>query len=673
MNESATGPVDRSQGLWVKLGNAAELLERDPQRADQLARDVLRVIPAQQQALMLLVSAYRTLGDVSGARVALEALAQKSPQLAAIQYELGALLVANGKTDEAIRVLTKVVELEPKHPNAWGLLADALLASGDTNAAADAYIRQFESNLLDLKTLESVASLGVEHGEVAVKVLREFLMLRPTDIAALNTLGRVCMELNLLEDAERLFARIIDLAPDFSEAVQNYHAALSQQMKWETQLKDFNRLLELNPDDPDTLSGKALVLSQLGEYESSLQLCERMIREHSDVPRFWAVYGHALRTLGRQAESIAAYRKCTELDPSFGQGWWGLINLKTFRFSRSDFELMQAQLSRRDLTDEGRCYLHFALAEGLEHEARYAESFEHYRTGNALRRAQLSYSADDTSENVQRIKSLYDRDFFRDHAGMGCPSTGPIFIVGLARSGSTLIEQILARHSAVEGAGELPAFTPIAIRFMPLEMSATSPLKFDAAVLQAGGQEYLDRSRIFRKRNRHFFTDKSPGNFHHLGLICAMLPNAKIIDPRRDPMDCCFSNYKQLYPSGWPQSYDQTDIARYYRDYIEMMTHFDEVLPGRIHHVSYEHLVLNPEAEIRALLAYCGLEFEEACLSFYESDRPVFTASSEQVRRPLYADSIGRWRPYEKWLGPMKDALGPIFGAHQNTADRVTN
>lgn len=661
VNEEVTGPTDRSHDLWIGLGNAAEILKSDPETAGKLARQFLKVTPAQQQALMLLVSSHRALGDLAGARAALEALAEATPELVAIQYELGALLVETGETEEAVRVLTGVVEREPKHPHAWGLLADALLASGDPSAAADAYVRQFDSYLMDLKTLEQVGALGPENGEIALKVLQEFLTIHPTDIATLHAMGKLCMRLNLLEHAERLFARIVELAPDFSEGVSDYHAALEVQMKWEQQLQLFNRLLELDPDDSDNLFGKALVLARLGDHGGALEICEQLVREHAGEPRFWAALGHALRTVGRQEESVAAYRKSTELDPGFGEGWWGLVNLKTIRLSHSDIQLMQAQLQSHDLTEDARCHLHFALGEAFEREQKYAESFEHYRQGNALRRSRLPHSADEMSANVQRVKMLYDRDFFDRHAGLGCPSVEPIFIVGLPRSGSTLIEQILARHSEVEGAGELPAFTPVAIRFMGLEGAAEPPLKLDAAALKAGGEEFLARSRIFRKLDRPFFTDKSPSNFHHLGLICAMLPNAKIIDVRRNPLDCCFSNYKQLFPWGLAQTYDQTDIARYYRDYIEVMAHFDDVLPGRIFHFSYEDLVGDPETQIRALLRHCGLEFQETCLRFYESDRPVFTASSEQVRRPLYADAIGRWRHYEPWLGPMKTALGPVL------------
>jgi tetratricopeptide (TPR) repeat protein len=662
-----SGGVESPQPLWVVLAMAADQLGAAPEEVERLTLDVLKRIPGQQHALMLLVTARKARGDTAGARTLLEVMADERPEIAAIHFELGALLDEMGESKAAIRALSRLVALEPKHPSAWRLLGEALADSGDMDKAADAYFKHFELSALDLKTLEAAAEFGPEQADIAEKLLHDFLMMHPTDVAATHALGKLYLKQDLFAEAEPLLARVVEFAPDLEEGVNSYQTVLQHQGKWSEQLECFDALLKRYPEHSDHRFRQAGLLARFGDHDASLEAYEALLRDHPDVPHYMSGYAHELRAFGRRDESIAAHRKAIEMDPGHGQGWWSLAALKNYRFSAPEIDLMRAQLACQDLADEPRYYLHFALGEALEHAGEFRDSFEHYRRGNAMRRGEMPYSAGETSRNVSRIKKQFTRDFFQRHAGMGSPAADPIFIIGMPRSGSTLVEQILSSHSAIEGAGELPCFLPAAMACERLASEAEdedAPLDFDAPALRRVAYQYLHGSKIFRKLGTPLFTDKAPANFHHLGIICATFPNAKIIDTRRNPLACCFSNYKQLFPAGVAQSYDLADMGRYYRDYVDLMAHFDAVLPGRVHRVIYEELIANPENQVRALLAYCGVPFEEECLHFHQSSRAVLTVSSEQVKQPIYAGANEVWRHYEEWLGPLKAALGPVTDSY---------
>ncbi|HEY5048848.1 MAG TPA: sulfotransferase [Rhizomicrobium sp.] len=653
--------------VWSTISGAAEVLDLDPGQTEQQVRQVLKNIPGQQHSLMLLVSALRAKGDTDGARAMLESLSLEQPDLAAVHYELGLLLGELGERDAAIRALSRVVELEPKHPTAWRALGDELAESGDAEGAAKAYAKQFESSVMDLKMLENMMALELDKIEIAGTMVREFLNIHPTDVTAIHMLGQVYARGNQFDAAEKMFSRALELAPGFTAARLDILSALRHQMKWDEETRQLDILLELEPAHAGYRYLKAVSLARGGKLPESVAYCEAILGDDPKQARFWMAYAYALRTVARHEDCVAAFRKSVALEPGLGESWWGLANLKTFRFSPTDIETMRSQLARDDLEKDDRCHLHFALGKALEDTETYDESFEQYRLGNALERAQYPYDADEMGKNVQRVKAQFTRDFFLSRAGLGCPSPAPIFIVGLPRAGSTLIEQILSSHSSVEGGGELPAINAIAARLEAMDRAGeaserTESLRaLESQDLKLLGERYLERVQSARKLARPFFTDKMPHNFHHLGLICAILPHAKIIDVRRHPLACCFSNFKQIFPSGRGPSYDLADIGRYYRDYVELMAHFDEVLPGRIHRVFYEDVVRDPEGEIRRLLEYCALPYEEACLHFHETDRSIFTASSEQVRLPVYTDSLEQWRHYDRWLGPLKTALGPVL------------
>jgi tetratricopeptide (TPR) repeat protein len=482
-------------------------------------------------------------------------------------------------------------------------------------------------------------------------------------------LAEVAARIGRNHDAETLLARCVQLAPGFRMARQNYAMVLHRQNKWTASLAEVNHLLEDEPSNPGLRNLKAAVLSRTGDYEDSIALYRAVLRDYPRQPKVWMSLGHALKTANHNAEAIEAYRRCIELAPHLGEVWWSLANLKTFRFTPQDVAVMQAQLEG-ELTNDDRLHFHFSLGKAFEDAHEYAPAFEHYARGNALRRKLIRYDVAENAAHVTRSKRLFTREFFAQRAGAGCAAADPIFIVGLPRSGSTLVEQILASHSSVEGTQELPDITMLA-RMIAHRTSRTESNaypraleKYSAEELAALGDRYLAQTRIQRKTSRPFFIDKMPNNFAHLGLIHLILPNAKIIDARRHPLGCCFSGFKQQFARGQNYTYSLAEIGRYYRDYVELMAHFDAVLPGRVYRVCYENMVDDTEVEVRHLLGYCHLPYESACLRFYENERAVRTASSEQVRTPIYREGLEQWRHYEPWLAPLRQALGPVLDAY---------
>ncbi|WP_293905689.1 tetratricopeptide repeat-containing sulfotransferase family protein [Phenylobacterium sp.] len=500
--------------------------------------------------------------------------------------------------------------------------------------------------------------------------LRAVVAGRPADPLALWMLADLAARAGRNPEAEDLLLRCLDAAPGFTDARYAYAMVLNWRHRVEETLVQAERLLQAEPGNPLYRHLRATSLLRLGEDAAAAEAYAAVLETHPDQALTWMSYGHALKTLGRQAEAIAAYRRSLVLDPKLGEAWWSLANLKTVRLTDADVAAMAAALTTGELSEPDRLQLHFALGKAHEDAGRDAAAFAEYVRGNAIQRARVDYDARETSGQMHRTKALLSRGFFAAHAGQGCPRPDPIFIVGLPRSGSTLIEQILASHSQVEGTQELPHIPALAARLAgrarresegayPDILAALSPAEI--AVL---GEEYLARAQVHRKTDRPFFVDKLPNNFAHVGLIHLILPNAKIVDARRHPLGCCFSGFKQHFAAGQVFSYDLADLGRYYRDYVELMAHFDAVLPDRVQRVIYEQMVAEPEAQVRRLLDACGLPFEPGCLKFYENDRAVRTASSEQVRQPIFTDAAEHWRRFEPWLGPLKAALGPVLDAY---------
>ena len=654
--------------LSATLAGVANTLNSNATRAASEAGQVLTAVPGQQQALLLLVGAHRVLGDAAAARAVLESMADKQPQLASVHYELGLLLGGEGHRGKAIKHLSRVVELEPNHPAAWRALGMQLALEGDAAGAGRAFARQVRLSVKELKLLEDATAGSEEDVAKAENMLRQCLAINPTDVLAMRMLAQRETWLGRYREAASLLHHALRIAPDYAEARQDYAFVLQQEMKWQDAIGQLDIILSGDPDNAACLSFKAWNLLMLGEFDAAFALFDAVRPGMENELSYWVNYGHALRTVGRREEAIGAYRKCLELDPGFGLIWWSLANLKTYRFSDSNIASMEAELQREDLPDEHRCHIEFALGKAREDARAFAASFEHYHRGNSVRRRRILHNPGELTSRVAKSKALFTREFFRARAGLGCASPDPILIVGMPRAGSTLIEQILASHSAIEGTMELPDIPAIVAELRNRKAGLGYPeiaAELDGAALRALGEHYLELTRYQRKLDRPHFTDKAPLNFQHIGLIHLILPNAKIIDARRHPLGCCFSGYKQCFQMGsMPHTYDLAEIARYYRNYVELMAHFDAVLPGRVHRVFHESMVDNPEVETRRLLDYCGVPFEPACLRFYESDRAVRTSSSEQVRRPISAEGVESWKSYETWLQPMIAELGDVLDVY---------
>ena len=516
------------------------------------------------------------------------------------------------------------------------------------------------------------AAAAMRRGEIAVaeRLLRNRLHAAPTDVASIRMLAEVAGRIGRYADAEKLLARALELAPDFDAARANYVTVLHRQSKFEAAHAEADRLIARAPDDAGHLAVKAAVLVRTGDYDAAIAAYEAILARHPEEARLWVSYGHVLKTVGRRDDSIAAYRRATTIAPTLGDAWWSLANLKTVSLDADDMAAMTAALARAE-RGEDRYHLHFAMGKALEDAHDWAASFKHYAQGNAMRRAELPYDPDQSTAHLGATCALMTHEAFAARSGMGDPAPDPIFVVGLPRSGSTLIEQILASHSRVEGTMELPDIGSISADLSGRHERDRAPqtsylerlLTLSAQELAALGRRYLDGTRIQRKTDRPRFVDKMPNNFAHTGLIHLILPNATIIDARRGAMATGFSAFKQHFSRGQGFTYDLTELGRYYSEYVTMMAHYDAVLPGRVYRVQHERLVSDPETEIRALLAHCGLPFEDACLNFHTNQRSVRTASSEQVRRPLSGEGIDHWRHYRPWLGPLAGALGPLADA----------
>ena len=512
-------------------------------------------------------------------------------------------------------------------------------------------------------------ALAANRLEEAERALRRHLAGEPEDAAAILLLASIPAKLGWFEEAEALLRRAIDLAPGFAEAESILATVLIQQNRIADALALLDAMLDADPDDAVAAIRKALLLVQTVEYAAALALYETMLGRQ---PRHILVllgYGDVLKTVGRAGEAAAAFRRAIELDPAAGEAWWALASLNTVRFTEADTGRMWWLLRQERLSDERRLHLHFALGRALEDECRYEEAFRHFTEGNRIRRAMLPSGWKKSADDVQRSIALYRSEFYAARPEQGCDRPDPIFIVGMPRAGSTLVEQILASHPLVEGTSELPYIDALAQRLAAEGRRRGAAYEEVVAALGADrlrglGEEYLHLARAHRKTDRPFFIDKMPANWLHVGLIHLILPNAKIVDARRHPLDCCLSNFRHHFSRGHEFAYSLSDLGDHYREYVRLLAHFDKVLPRRIYRLVHERLVEAPEPEIRALLDHLGLPFDPACLRFHENKRPVGTPSAEQVRRPLSTAGIGRWRAYAPWLGPLHDAFRDAVAAY---------
>ena len=560
------------------------------------------------------------------------------------------------------------VRANPRDADGYRMLARALRQLGESEAANEAELAAIGLADHDPEIMRAHQAMLANDLPAAEAMLRGLLAQRPDDVVAMRMLAEIGIHFGHPRKADGLLRRAIELAPGFFYTRYTRAVALDMLSRPGEALDELNRITGPHADFDPIVALKAVCLSRIGENEEALRLYRMLATRQPANADIWISIANLLKILGDQPGAVDAYRKVIDISPTNGEAWWSLANLKTYRFSDEDRSAIEAALRSPAVHEDDRLRLHFALGKALEDEGEIDPSFAQYRMGNAIRSVQTRYRPVDTTALVEATEQLFTGEFLDVRKNWGCDTRDPIFIVGMPRAGSTLVEQILASHPLVEGTGELadviviareleensPGGAPEGWRNYPGMLGTLSDEDFRSL-----GQTYLDRTRIQRKTERPFFTDKMPNNWLHVGLIRLMLRNAKIVDARRHPLACGLSNFKQNYARGQEFSYDLEHFGLYYRDYVRLMAHFDRVAPGSVHRVIHEKLLADPEAEIRKLLEFLDLPYVEACLNFHETKRPVRTASAEQVRRPIDAEGVDHWKQFEHWLDPLKAALGP--------------
>jgi tetratricopeptide (TPR) repeat protein len=512
----------------------------------------------------------------------------------------------------------------------------------------------------DPRLIEAALALNENRLDVAERILKPYLKEDPFDVHAIRMLAELAARIGRIRDCEHLLRRAVELAPGWTAAKANLALVLGRMGRPAEAMELLDQIFAEEPDELGHWNLKAATLGRLGDFEEGIKIYEDVLARAPNHARVWVSYGHMLKTIGRLADGIEAYRKAIAIRPTLGEAWWSLANLKTVKFEEADLETMEAALGVPDLSPDDRFHVDFALGKAMHDAGRTDEAFAHYARGNALRLKTQPYQPERVTRAVDRCIEGFTAEAFAERQG-ACDAPDPIFVVSLPRSGSTLIEQILSSHSLVEGTTELQDIPTLARR---LGEYPKDILALDESSRRELGAEYLKRASVQRRTDKPFFIDKLPNNWLYVPFIHLILPNAKIIDARRHPLSCCFSNFRQHFAHGQDFTYDMESLGRYYSDYVRLMAHIDAVLPGRVHRVIYERMVDDSGKEIRALLDYCGLEFEPQVLEFYKTERAVRTPSSEQVRRPIYREATEEWRPYEPHLGPLKTALGPVLDAY---------
>jgi tetratricopeptide (TPR) repeat protein len=634
--------------------------------AEQTAREALENAPDNGDLLYILAVAQRYQNKLDDAQTTLSQLKTVWPEYGRAFQEEGHIHRARNEQTQAIAAYSTAIQFNPGLLASWKALA-ALRSAADNNAAAEHANLHVERLTALPKDLLSVTSFIAE-GKLykAEQLCRQFLQHTPHDIEAMRLLAQIGLKLNVLDDAEFLLESCLEFQPDYLLARIDYLEVLNRRQKYDLALKQAELIRQTNPSNAAMILMHANALMSVGRYEEALELFDQIDGRSDNPEQLHMARGHAFKTVGRHEDAISAYRAAYQEMPAFGDAYWSLANLKTYTFDATEIGQMVTQEAAAGVSAQDRIHLCFALGKAFEDKGDTEQSFQYYARGNDIKSRTLTYDPAQMDEEFEAQKATFSHDLFARRADHGHAAADPIFIVGMPRAGSTLLEQILASHSRVDGTLELPNILATAHRLggrrLRGEQNRYPGILEDlpAEQLRALGEAYITDTQIHRQ-DAPFFVDKMPNNFRHIGLIKMILPNAKIIDARRDPMACCFSGFKQLFAEGQEFSYGQADIGRYYSGYVSLMEHWDTVLPGQILRVDYEDVVADLETQVRRILDFCQLEFEQGCLDFHRTDRAIRTASSEQVRQPINTGGMQQWQPYEPYLEPIKTALGPIM------------
>jgi tetratricopeptide (TPR) repeat protein len=632
---------------------------------------LLAQAPDQRDVLLYVAVAQRYLGRPVEALATLDTLQRLKPSFSRLYEERGRCHVDLKQGPEAIAAFKQAVDLNHALPGSWRMLEGLYRLTGQAELAAWAAGELATTQDQPPEVVIANGLFADDDLDAAEALVRAYLLKNGDHIEAMRLLARIGIAHKVFDDAEILLAAVLGIAPGYRIARQEYAAVLVVQHKYQDALRELEQLLRTDPDNPPLKTLYATCVVGLGEHERAIGLYRELLSGSPADADLHLWIAHALKTLGRSQEAIESYRRAAACRWDFGDAYWSLANLKTYRFTDDELQRLRAAESAAATGLVDRYHLCFAIGKALEDRSEFAESFRYYERGNALKRSESTYRAEILENNTRWQIEVCTADFFAGRRGRGSPDRSPIFIVGLPRSGSTLLEQILASHSKVEGTQELSIVQHIVANLCGREPDINNP-RYPRILAQLSaedclklGERYLAGTRVYRA-GKPFFIDKMPNNFRHLGLIHLILPNARIIDARREPMACCFSNLKQLFAQGQEFSYSIDDIARYYRTYLEMMRHWERVLPGTILRMQHEDVVDDLEGSVRRLLDFCGLEFEPQCIEFHKTERSVRTASSEQVRRPINREGLDQWKHFETWLEPLKYALGDALHTYRD-------
>lgn len=625
-----------------------------------LAEGVLQSAPDDADALYSAAVAARYLKAFEKAQGFLTRLHTITPEFGRAWQEAGHLARDAGEQARAMDAYGRATQFNPALEASWRGQAAIAAATGRRAEAAAALAQAERLKSMPRELLAATNFLAEGRLIKAEEFCRHFLKQNPKHTEAMRLLAQIGVKLGVLDDAEFLLESAAEFDPDNIQIRLDYIDALRRRQKFARAKEEAEALYARDPENPLFQSHLAIESMQTGEYDRAFGLFEQVLEKLPNDPATLTSRGHALKTTGDHAQAVASYQAAFGAKPDHGDAYYALANLKTYSFGDAEIGAMETQLERQDLGFMDRVHMSFALGKAYEDRGDYAKSFLHYDAGNTLKRTQTRYDAGTMQAELERQITHCTSALFEKHAGSGHPAPDPIFILGLPRAGSTLLEQILASHSQIDGTLELPNILALAHK---LRGRAAGEPRYpavlhdlDADQLAQMGSDFIENTRVHRQ-GAPFFIDKMPNNFRHIGLIKLILPNAKIIDARRDPMDCCFSGFKQLFAEGQEFTYGLEQIGRYYTDYVKLMAHWDDVLPGAVLRVQHEDVLDDLDGQVHRMLDYLGLPFEQSCIEFHKSKRAVRTASSEQVRRPINRDGVAAWKPYEPWLGDLKSAL----------------
>ena len=621
--------------------------------------------------------ALRHLGRVDDALALLNDLIVKQPRYSRAYLELGHCYVAKRAADQAIHHYQKAVEINPALPSVWEQLAGLYRMVGEP-ARAQAALQQ-AMTIRQMPEPVIVATGWFVDGELvqAEQLTRDYIAKHGDHFEAMRLLARIGAAMEIYDDAEILLKEVVKRVPDYHAARQDLACVLLDRHKYAEAHQELVQLVQQFPDNAHFQTLMATAVVGLGQHRQAIELYKKALLAGNKDARALAEIelsiAHSHKTIGATPQAIEHYRRAIQHRGEYGDAYWSLANLKTYRFTDREIESMAAAITKPHIALDDQIHLSFALAKGYEDREEYAQAWHYYELGNQLKRQNSRYRPEVIELNTHNQKTVCTQAFFSARQQFGRDVRTPIFILGLPRSGSTLLEQILASHSQVEGTQELANIPRLVVELQGRNPDLNDPkypkvlAELPAEFFIQQADQYLHDTSVYRSQKPHFI-DKMPNNFRHIGLIHLMFPNAAIIDARREPMACCFGNFKQLFARGQEFSYSIEDIARYYRTYLELMEHWDTVLPGRVLRVHHGDVVADLDSSVRRILDYCGLPFEPQCLEFYKTNRSVRTASSEQVRQPIYTEGMEQWRHFEPWLSPLRLKLGDALTRFKSPA-----